>query len=239
MIKGEGIEALVDDQGLGEIHYDEEEQQRKQRWWLWILVIFYGIDLIICTLARFGKLYHNLQGLFITEIILSLVTLIFAIITFRHIRHLFAWKGLVLSKAVVYALAAILFAIAVNIGIKWLNKSVFNKDTFYFTNFNHLPYPRLGIIVFVGLMPAFFEELAYRGIILGSLFHLSDEKRAVFLSAIFFAIIHMSFISFFWLLPFAIWLGNVRWKERTLWYSILIHFCFNITACLYEFYYYG
>lgn len=232
--------------GSGHIEKDElqdplasGEHYREQRWWLYLLVIFYGIELTICTLARFRLLYHTPQGLFITESILSLITVVFVIICFKQIRHIFSFEGLRISKAIVYAFAAILFAILINFAIRWLNKSIFNQDTLYFRAFRHLPYPKLGILLFVAIIPAIFEELAYRGVILEGLFHLSEEKRAVFLSAIFFAVIHMNFLSFFWLLPFAIWLGNVRWREGTIWYSVLIHFCFNVTACLFEFYYYG
>jgi membrane protease YdiL (CAAX protease family) len=212
---------------------------RLQRWWVWMLILFYGTELTICTLARFGKLYHTPQGLFITEAVLSLLAIAAAAISFRQLRPLFSFRGLRLSKAIVYGFAAILFAIVINLTIRWLNKSIFNQDTLYFRAFQHLPFPRLGILLFVAVIPAFFEELAYRGVILEGLFHFSDEKRAVFMSAIFFAVIHMNFLSFFWLMPFAIWLGNVRWKEGTIWYSVLIHFCFNVTACLFEFYYYG
>ena len=91
------------------------------------------------------------------------------------------------------------------------------------------------VSVLVAVLPAIFEELAYRGIILQGLFKLAEERQAIFISAFLFAIIHMSFISFFWLLPFAIWLGNVRLKEKTIWYGVLIHFFFNLTACFFEF----
>ena len=215
------------------------DQVGLQKRWVWILTIFYGIELIICTLARFGKLYRTPQGLFITEVLLSVMAILAAAVCYRELKPLFSFKSLRLSKAIVYGFAAILFAIVVNLTIRWLNKSIFNQDTLYFRAFQHLPFPRLGILLFVAVIPAFFEELAYRGVILEGLFHFSDEKRAIFMSAIFFAVIHMNFISFFWLMPFAIWLGNVRWKEGTIWYSVLIHFCFNITACLFEFYYYG
>lgn len=234
---GSDINDITETGADEEIDPEVESEQRLQQRWLWMLVIFYGIDLVICMLARFGKLYHTPEGLFITETLLSAVAICFGIINYKQLRPLFRWKGLVISKALVYGIAAIVFAIAVNMTIKWLNKSLFNQDTLYFSSFRHLQYPRLGIIFFVALLPAFFEELAYRGIILEGLFHLSEEKKAIFLSAIFFALIHMNFLSFFWLVPFAIWLGNVRSKEGTIWYSVLIHFCFNTTACIFEFYY--
>jgi len=83
-------------------------------------------------------------------------------------------------------------------------------------------------------MPALFEELGYRGYMLQTLLKVAEPDQAIYISAFLFAIIHMSFISLFWLIPFALFLGFVRIKEGTLWYGILIHFCFNLTACMFE-----
>jgi len=92
------------------------------------------------------------------------------------------------------------------------------------------------MIFLVAFLPAIFEELAYRGVILFCLTKITFERQAILIAAFLFAVVHMSFISFFWLLPFAIWLGNIRLREKTIWYGIVIHFCFNLTACLVEFY---
>jgi len=79
------------------------------------------------------------------------------------------------------------------------------------------------------------EELAFRGILQEGLLKCIVPEQVVYVNAFLFAIIHMSLISFFWLLPFAIWLGKVRMKEGTIWYGVVIHFLFNTTACLLEF----
>jgi len=63
-----------------------------------------------------------------------------------------------------------------------------------------------------------------------------DQRQAIFITAFLFSLLHLSFISFFWLLPFAIWLGYIRKQEETLWYGVAIHFCFNTTACFLEFF---
>jgi membrane protease YdiL (CAAX protease family) len=84
-------------------------------------------------------------------------------------------------------------------------------------------------------MPALFEELAYRGFVLGKLLLVVDKKQAIFISAFIFAIMHMSVLSLFWLVPFALPLAYVRIKENTVWYGIFIHFSFNCTACILDF----
>ena len=215
---------------------EEEISEAARTKWLRILITFYSIDFVICMMANLVHYFQGLHWLFIIEAILAFVTLIFVLIAGRDLKHLFKWQSFTITKALVYSIAAILFAIVVNIIIKWLNKNIFDEDEYYFRSFRQLPYPRLGMILLVAFLPAVFEELAYRGVILQSLFKIAYERQAIFIAAFLFAIIHMSFISFFWLLPFAIWLGNIRWKEKTIWYGVLIHFCFNATACVFEFY---
>jgi membrane protease YdiL (CAAX protease family) len=214
--------------------YEDDDVQRYK--WLRILAIFYGIDIVVCTSVNFLDYFRGLDWLFITEAVLGMLTMIFVVLLWKDLKSLFSWKSYTFPKALVYAVTAVLFAMVVNIGIKWVNITIFHQDVHYYRSFRHLPYPRLGMIMLVAILPAIFEELAYRGIILESLFKISEERQAIFISAFLFAIIHMSFISFFWLVPFAIWLGNIRLKEKTIWYGVLIHFCFNITACFFEFY---
>lgn len=215
---------------------EEEVIETNNNRWVGILVTFYGIDLVICMLANFLHFFQGFYWLFVTQCILAVITIIFIFIIGKDLGPLFKWQSFTWRKALVYAFAAILFAIVVNVLIRWLNKNIFEETVYYYRLFRHLPYPKLGMIALVALLPAVFEELAYRGVILQCLFNIADERRAVIMAAFLFAIIHMSFISFFWLLPFAVWLGNVRWKEKTIWYGVLIHFCFNATACVFEFY---
>jgi membrane protease YdiL (CAAX protease family) len=215
---------------------EEEISEAEHNKWLRIVVVFYGIDLVICLMANFLHFFQGLHWLLITEAVLAAITLVFVFIIRKELKPLFRWDSYTLPKATVYAGAAILFAVVVNIIIQWVNKNVFNENVYYYHSFRHLPYPKLEMIALVALLPAVFEELAYRGVILQSLFNIEYEKRAIYISAFLFAIIHMSFVSFFWLLPFAVWLGNIRWKEKTIWYGVLIHFCFNATACFFEFY---
>jgi uncharacterized protein len=222
--------------GTSQHHGEEEKQEREVKRWLMFIALFYGIDLLICTIVNFADFFRGLEWLIITDIVIAGITILFLLFIWKHIRHLFRWKAFTVAKLIVYTIAAIMFAVIVNLVIRWLNKNVFDEDVFFYYSFGHLAYPKLAMLAIVALLPAVFEELAYRGIILQGLLYAVDEKQAIFISAFFFAVIHMSFISFFWLLPFAIWLGNIRYKEGTIWYGIVIHFCFNATACLLEFY---
>lgn len=215
---------------------DEEFEDLQSDKWLKVLMVFYSLDLVICTLVNFLDFFRGLRWLFITEVVLATLTVIFIAILWKDVKFLFEWKSFTIVKSLVYAVASVLFAIVVNVLVKWVNNSIFDQEVYYYRTFMHLDYPRVAMLTLVALFPAIFEELSYRGLILHSLLKLADQRQAILIAAFLFAIIHMSFISFFWLMPFAIWLGNVRYKEKTIWYGVLIHFCFNLTACLFEFY---
>ena len=202
--------------------------------WLIVLSSLYGTDLLVCTIVYRTPQFRSLFWSVSTEIFLGLLAILFVALLYRDLRSLFSWKNFSFLKAAVYSGAAVLLAVVVNVVIKWVNFKLFHQDVHFYQSFIYLRYPKLAMILRIVLLPAVFEEIAYRGVILESLFRLADRRRAIMIGAFLFAIIHMSFISFFWLVPFAIWLGNVRSREGTLWYGVLIHLFFNLTACLFE-----
>lgn len=218
-------------QGVPDI---EDAEQRQNR--LLMLSFFFGVHLIVCLVANFSPNAHGLVPLFIFDAILSVVTIVYVVILRKELRRLFTWNNFSLPKVLLYAATAVVAAIVVNYTVRWFNKSIFNTESYYYYAFSHLKYAKLITILVVALQPAFFEELAFRGVLQEGLTKVVDSKQAIFISAFLFALVHMSFISFVWLLPFAIWLGYVRYKEDTLWYGFVIHFCFNTTACLFEFF---
>ena len=211
-----------------------DQDLRSMNKWLVVLSTLYGTDLLVCTIVYRTPQFRSLFWSVSTEIFLGLLAIFFVLLLYRDLRSLFSWKNFSFLKAAVYSGAAVLLAVVVNVVIKWVNYKLFHQDVHFYQSFIYLKYPRLAMILRIVLLPAVFEEIAYRGVILESLLRLADRRRAIMIGAFLFAIIHMSFISFFWLVPFAIWLGNVRSREGTLWYGVLIHFFFNLTACLFE-----
>jgi uncharacterized protein len=208
--------------------------QQQQR--LISLAIFFGVHLIVCLLSNFTVYTRGLVPLLIIDGVLSAFTLTYVFLFRAELRHLFSWHSFSLAKVLGYAASAIVGAVLVNYTVKWLNKTIFDADSYYYYAFSHLQYSKLITIAIVALQPAIFEELAFRGVMQEGLNRVTDKKQAIFISAFLFTILHMSFISFFWLMPFALWLGYIRMKENTIWYGMIIHFCFNTTACFLEFF---
>jgi uncharacterized protein len=212
----------------------EDAVKKQQR--LIGLAVFFGVHLTVCLISNFTKYTHGLVPLLIFDGVLSVLTLVYVILFWGELKKLFRWPHFSVIKIAAYASAAVTGAILVNYAVKWLNKTIFDTESYYYFAFSHLKYARLITILTVALQPAIFEELAFRGVMQEGLNKITDTKQAIFISAFLFTLLHMSFISFFWLMPFALWLGYVRMKEDTIWYGVIIHFCFNTTACLLEFF---
>ena len=215
-------------------HDIEDAVKKQQR--LLMLSIFFGVHLTVCLISNFTRYIRGLIPLMVVDSVLSIFTLVYVILYWQELKKLFRWNHFSLAKIFSYASTAVIGAIVVNYAVKWLNRTIFDSETYYYSAFSHLKYAKLITILVVALQPALFEELAFRGVVQQGLNKVVDARQAIFISAFLFALLHMSFISFFWLMPFAYWLGYVRMKEDTLWYGVLIHFCFNTTACFLEFF---
>jgi membrane protease YdiL (CAAX protease family) len=220
--------------GIQSTHDIDDALQKQQK--LVSVAIFFGVHLVICLISNFTAYPRGLVPLLVIDGVLSLFTLLYVVLLWPELKELFRWRGFSLVKSAGYITAAVLGAVLVNFAVKWLNKTIFDAESYYYYAFSHLKYAKLITILVVALQPAIFEELAFRGVLQEGLNKITDKKQAIFISAFLFTILHMSFISFFWLLPFALCLGYVRMKEETIWYGVLIHFCFNTTACFLEFF---
>lgn len=86
-------------------------------------------------------------------------------------------------------------------------------------------------LVCVAVVPALFEEFAFRGMILGTLRKFGDIP-AIIISALFFALYHGNFIQ----IPFAfivgIALGIITVITDSIWPAILVHFLNNSYATI-------
>ncbi|KIC95986.1 CPBP family intramembrane glutamic endopeptidase [Flavihumibacter solisilvae] len=202
-----------------------------------LVVVFFSINLFVCLIFNFWPLAgETLTGLVVVDSFLFICAIIFAWVIRDQMKPLLEWKKFAWWKLALLVAVAIFSAIVVNYGVKWINRSVFDRELYYYSSFRHLPFPRFTMIMLIAFIPAFSEELAYRGVIQAGLLKIMHSRQAVVMTALMFAIIHMSIISFFWLLPFALFLGYLRQREKTIWYGIVVHFCFNATTCLLELY---
>jgi membrane protease YdiL (CAAX protease family) len=87
-------------------------------------------------------------------------------------------------------------------------------------------------IIMVGIIPAFTEEMFFRGILLGGFKENYSERKAIVMSALLFGLIHLNpwqFLSAFIIGLFSAWICI---KTKSLVLSIYIHGFNNILAVL-------
>jgi uncharacterized protein len=200
-----------------------------------LVAMFFSAQAIVCALGNFTKVFHTLEWSIGIDILLAVLAITFFANNWATNKRVFNWRSFSILKLIGYCAVAIAGSIVVSFCIRWLNRGLFSKEFSYYAFYAEYQYGRLMAILFIGVMPALFEELGYRGFVVSRLLKVVDSKQAIFITSFLFAIMHMSFISLFWLIPFALLLGYVRIKENTIWYGIFMHFAFNFTVCISEF----
>jgi uncharacterized protein len=218
----------------GAAQYASSQLEPGYRWMLIKQAAFYYLlDLSICFMA-FADILRTLSGLIIFDIISAFIAIGFFAYNWAGSKTILQWKSFSLPKLAAYCAIAIIASTLVQYAVGWLNVTIFSRDVYYYNFFEGYHHSALLLVFFTAIFPAIFEELAYRGYLLQVLLKVADKQQAVYISSLLFAFIHFSFISLFWLVPFALFLGFTCVKEKTMWYGVCIHFCFNMTACVFE-----
>ncbi|MFB9844355.1 type II CAAX endopeptidase family protein [Mucilaginibacter ginsenosidivorans] len=196
--------------------------------------LFFAIHAVACCVFSFVDYFKTFTWSIVIDVFLAAVAVVFFFINWSKLKSVFLWHSFSVLKLLGYCAIAVGGSFVVNFVVRWLNRSLFSTDFSYYEFYASHKNSVVLAIFFVAVMPALFEELGYRGFLLGKLMLVTDTKQAIFISSFVFAIMHRSVISLFWLIPFALLLGHVRTKEKTLWYGVCMHFCFNFTAIMLE-----
>lgn len=88
------------------------------------------------------------------------------------------------------------------------------------------------LILAIGILPGFFEELGFRGWMQSIWRETLSPRRALVLTACFFAIVHLSVVSLGWLLPMGLWLGWLRERSGSIWPGVVAHMGHNTAIVL-------
>lgn len=220
--------------GASQVVITENDQSRSNV--LTILGLFYGLEMLLCLLIQFVDALQRLRYYILFDILTTVITLAFVAVSFRHIKYALKWNNFSIKKLLIYMVIAVLFSIIVQFFVGMLNRNLFEEEYYYYFTFSRTSYPMLFMLLMIAVQPALVEELGFRGLIMSQLGRILDSKQVIFISAFVFALIHLSIFSMLWIMPFAIFLGYVKEKENTIWYGVVIHFMFNATACIFEFY---
>lgn len=197
---------------------------------------FYAGYLFICLCVKYTGWFRSYDRLFWVEILLAVITLFFAKANWPSIKPLLRFNNFRWYILLAVICGAVIFSSVVNVSINQINISIFRTQYSLFDGYRLYEFPVLIMFYSVALMPAIFEELAFRGVLYGYLNSFLNGRLTVIVTGFVFAAIHLNFFSLIWLIPFGVLIGALRKKYNTIWYGILFHFAFNITACLFDLY---
>ena len=198
--------------------------------------ILYFLYLFVCLTIKHSAAFNTYNELFWVEILLAVITLSFAWLNRASIKPVLKFNNfnwLIVFKVVLFGAGA---SFLVSFVVKELNRTFFHSEVNYYNSFRLYSFPALVMIYSIAIMPAIFEELAFRGIMYNYCDNFLDERLVVAVTAFLFAIMHLSMVSLVWLIPFGFFIGNLRRKYNTLWYGIIFHFVFNLVACIFDLY---
>lgn len=89
--------------------------------------------------------------------------------------------------------------------------------------------------VWIAVLPAFFEETAFRGLILSKLGRLAGPVQAAWITAITFGVAHISVLSLaVFLVPLAMVAAWLTHRSRSLWPAMILHFLHNAAVITVE-----
>lgn len=185
-------------------------------------------------LSHMGDLYLLVNGM-VSVLVFFLAALIFCLIRRVHFAAIFPFdkiKGAFLSQLCVIGLS---FSLMSNYAVSLINNTfrLFGVENSG-GSFNLSSEPNILIyFLTVAVLPAFAEEFAFRGIIMGSLRPYS-EALAILVSSAVFGLMHGNFVQ----LPFTFCCGLVfayiDIKTNSLLPSIIVHFLNNGLSVLFD-----
>jgi membrane protease YdiL (CAAX protease family) len=155
------------------------------------------------------------------------------------------------SRASFYLLSVILLLIALPL-VEWLgelNKAIplpewmnqlEKSDDQHITSFLKVRHPLDPVVnlVVMAALPAFCEELFFRGALQRILIHISRKPwLGIVISGFLFSFFHLQFQGFLPRWALGILLGAACWYSGSLWVSVLAHFFYNgivVSAAMFD-----
>jgi len=219
--------------------FEQAQQEKKDERWKILkgVIIFYSIYL-----ASVIPLYWMDENFFAETYMAVLILDVFIILWYRRNCRIPILPQLQINPNVwresVWGILLLVPLLALNLGYHRFFIHLFDLQSTKMTDpFIEKGYG-IGIVVFAScIMPAVWEEIAFRGLLQSHLLQAFPRRETIIMTAALFAIIHASLISWPYLFLFGILLGVLRLRSRSLWPVILVHFLHNLAVTIREFYF--
>lgn len=198
--------------------------------------LFIGFVLAFCLLSQIIQQPSLGLSIFL-DVTFAILTLLFFTASWKENKHLLRWPNFSIKKLLLVVVLTPIASLIVQILVTLLNEYILEAHYSYESLYSAHPYGNYIMVVSIAVFPAIFEELGFRGYLMQKLLGILDQKEAIYITSFLFFLMHLSLLSFFWMLPLALVLAKMRLKENTLWYGIVMHFLFNFTSCLFTIYF--
>jgi len=178
---------------------------------------------------------NNCWGNLLCSTILNLTLFLFFLI-FKHKKDINIIQKPRIKKILLYSLLALvsffvlypainLFEILLtNIGVKQPAPPILNNTTDFVVS-----------IFSLAILPAIFEELLFRGIVLAGLKN-KGKTFAILISATMFSLFHFSIHQTIYPFVMGILFAGIMFKENNILYSIIVHFICNILSLIHSYF---
>lgn len=201
--------------------------------------IFFIVYLFVCLAVQFTTWFDSYQRMFWVEIFLAAFTLFHVSKNYEALKPVLKFHNFSVIRLTGCISLAVIASVIVNLIVIKLNYSFFRTDTSYYARYSIYTMPAIVMTYSIALNPAIFEELAFRGVLYNYLNTFLNERLVIIVTGFAFGMMHLSFISLFWLVPFGILVGAMRKRFGTIWYGVVFHFIFNLVAVLFDLYRHG
>lgn len=199
--------------------------------------VFFFILLLYIAILRSVSV-ADFSSILALELVFYVIILVFFIMYYYNVLPLFTFRSLKLLPILAIVGSVITMAFCVHHLAGFINRNILNAEEHsYYNFFEQTGSPLLMSIIFVGVFPALFEEVAFRGILYNELAKITSTWPVIIITSILFTLLHFSIMSAIWLFPGALVLGYLRSKYNTISYGIFAHFAYNTSIVLFELYY--
>ena len=199
--------------------------------------VFFFVLLGYIALLHFLKFNSTYIISLTTDLIFALIIIVFLLFNFKSLKETLIPKISNYKLLIIVSFSLCVLAFLVTHFADFLNQSVFNtNNSSYYEHYKDSPSPLLLCIISVGVFPAIFEEIAFRGILFNELKNIMSVNATIIITTVLFTILHFSFISFLWIFPIGFLFGYLRSKYNNLIYGIIGHFVYNSSIVLIEYF---
>jgi len=199
----------------------------------------FSLFLVLCMLAfsllnGFFHFGNTVLNTFFEEfIVFGIPTVLFFALTKSSPKDIFSVKPLSIKNAGIIFLLSIALQPAL-MAVSAVTSIFFKNPATDFLN-DMASAPPLTAVLIVAVMPAFFEELFFRGLIFSNYRHV-EIKKACLMTGLFFGLAHMDLQQFAYAFIMGIIFCYFVYRTGSIFSSMLSHFTINLSQALFSAY---